>query len=97
LGKPVIGARIGGIPELIREGETGLSFPSGDVAALVAAMQSIAAEPDARLAAMGQAGREWVEQEFTATRYREHILAIYAELGVEASRPQAVALPADVS
>jgi glycosyltransferase involved in cell wall biosynthesis len=26
LGKPVVGARIGGIPELVRDGETGLTF-----------------------------------------------------------------------
>ena len=97
LGRPVIGARIGGIPELIRENETGLSFASGDVASLVAAMQSIAAAPDARLAEIGRAARLWVEQEFTAAKYREHVLSIYAELGVEASQPQTLALPADVS
>src|SRR5579863_2465740 len=37
LGKPVIGARIGGIPELVRESETGVCFESGNVASLVSA------------------------------------------------------------
>jgi len=43
LGKPVIGARIGGIPELIREHETGLSFVSGDEASLAARLRRCAA------------------------------------------------------
>lgn len=34
LGKPVLGARIGGIPELVREGETGFTFEAGNVAEL---------------------------------------------------------------
>ncbi len=33
-GRPVIGSRIAGIPELVREEETGVLFPTGDVAAL---------------------------------------------------------------
>ena len=35
MGKPVIGARIGGIPELIRENVTGACFDSGDVGDVV--------------------------------------------------------------
>jgi glycosyltransferase involved in cell wall biosynthesis len=37
-GLTVIGSRIGGIPEFVRDGETGLLFPPGDAAALAAAM-----------------------------------------------------------
>ena len=79
-GRPVIGARIGGIPELVREDETGVLFPSGDVAALAAALDRFATLPDARLTEMGAAGRLWVEEEFTATRYRNRLLALYASL-----------------
>lgn len=82
LGKPVIGARIGGIGELIRENETGLGFASGDVRSLAAALGEFAALEPARIAAMGRSGREWVEAEFSAERYRERILAVYRELGV---------------
>ena len=79
-GRPVIGARIGGVPELVREDETGLLFPSGEVAALAAALDRLAALPDARLTEMGTAGRHWVEQDFTATRYRNRLLQLYGSL-----------------
>jgi glycosyltransferase involved in cell wall biosynthesis len=79
-GRPVIGARIGGVPELVREDETGLLFPSGEVAALAAALDRLAALPDARLREMGAAGRHWVEQDFTATRYRNRLLQLYGSL-----------------
>lgn len=41
LGTPVLGAEIGGIPELIRPGETGQLFPSGDKEALKAAVSQL--------------------------------------------------------
>jgi len=79
-GRPVIGARIGGIPELVREEETGVLFPSGDVEALAAALDRLTSLPDMRLSEMGAAGRRWVEQDFTATRYRNRLLDLYASL-----------------
>jgi glycosyltransferase involved in cell wall biosynthesis len=82
LGKPVIGARIGGIPELIREDETGVCFESGDVAALATALQSMSSRGDVQLQDMGRAGRRWVEQDFTVAKYQERILSTYGELGV---------------
>lgn len=82
LGRPVIGAAIGGIPELIREDETGISFKGGHVDALAAALRRIADMPDAQLAQMGRSGRAWVESEFTVERYLERLLALYSEFGV---------------
>jgi glycosyltransferase involved in cell wall biosynthesis len=82
LGKPVIGARIGGIPELIREGETGVSFQSGNVESLQTALESMESRPDAEIAAMGRAGRQWVADDFTVSRYRQRILAVYEQIGV---------------
>jgi glycosyltransferase involved in cell wall biosynthesis len=87
-GRPAIGARIAGIPELVREEETGVLFASGDVAALAAALDRFAALPEARLAAMGAAGRRWVEQDFTAPRYRNRLLALYASLDGTNQRPE---------
>jgi len=43
---PVIGAAIGGIPELVQHGATGLTFPAGDAKALAACLQSVIADPD---------------------------------------------------
>jgi glycosyltransferase involved in cell wall biosynthesis len=86
LGKPVIGARIGGIPELILENETGVSFVSSKEASLVAALRDMAERSDAQVEDMGKSARAWVEQEFTALVYQERILETYRELGVDARR-----------
>lgn len=82
LGKPVIGARIGGIPELIRADQTGFLFESGDMASLVSALERLSAATDAQLQEMGRAGRAWVTEDFSAEAYRNRILAVYGELGV---------------
>jgi glycosyltransferase involved in cell wall biosynthesis len=85
-GRPAIGARIAGIPELVREGETGTLFRSGDVNELAATLHQFASLPDARLCEMGAAGRRWVEDDFTATRYRERLLRLYETLDLKQSR-----------
>jgi glycosyltransferase involved in cell wall biosynthesis len=85
LERPVIGADIGGIPELIKPGETGDVFPSGNAAALAEKLGKFSHYPDSRIRAMGAAGREWTQQDFTATRYRERLVDLYAELGVTAA------------
>ena len=82
LGKSVIGARIGGIPELVKEGRTGLLFASGDVQSLADALTKLQSMPDAELSSMGQAGRDLVAAEFSSDRYLERILALYRDLGV---------------
>ncbi|MEO5703276.1 MAG: glycosyltransferase family 4 protein [Gammaproteobacteria bacterium] len=82
LGRIVIGAAIGGIPELIRENQTGISFESGNVEALTAALRNVATMSGAQLAEMGRAARTWVENDFTVTRYLERVLDLYREFGV---------------
>jgi len=82
LGKPVIGASIGGIPELIRPNETGLTFRSGDAQSLADALRQLASHSDDTIEAMGRRGRRWVEESFSAALYRERILSVYNELGV---------------
>jgi glycosyltransferase involved in cell wall biosynthesis len=82
LGKPIVGARIGGIPELIHEKETGLGFSSGDVGSLAAALREVADRPDGGIEDMGRRARRLVEKEFTATLYKQRVISIYRELGV---------------
>jgi glycosyltransferase involved in cell wall biosynthesis len=79
-GRPVIGSRIAGIPELIREDETGVLYPTGDADALAAALARFAALPNERLAAMGAAGRQWVERDFSAEAYRTRMLDLYQSI-----------------
>ena len=82
LGKPVIGARIGGIPELIQHEITGFLFESGSATSLRGALDRLATCSDARMAEMGHAGRTWVASEFSAESYLERVLAVYSELGI---------------
>jgi glycosyltransferase involved in cell wall biosynthesis len=77
-GRPVIGSSMGGIPELVREGETGALFPAGDVAALAAALDRFARLSSRQLSTMGSAGRTWVEQDFSPQAYRNRLLELYA-------------------
>jgi glycosyltransferase involved in cell wall biosynthesis len=78
--RPVIGSNIAGIPELVREDETGALFPTGDVQALAATLERFAQLPDSRLTEMGQAGRVWVERDFSPAVYRDRLLDLYASL-----------------
>ena len=66
LGKPVIGARIGGIPEQILNGHTGLTFTSGDPISLAAALRAMKDHTDAEVEQFGRAARQRVEQEYGA-------------------------------
>ena len=89
LGKPVIGADIGGIPELVEEGETGFLFPSGDVEGLRTAIKRMRDLPTGEVAAMGAGARRFVAERFTAELYRERMLGLYASLGVAVERHRA--------
>jgi len=81
LGRPAIGSRIGGIPELIRVGETGAVFEPGDVEGLAALLTRFAEMPSAGIARMGAAGRAWVEMDFDRSAYLGRVLEVYRQLG----------------
>lgn len=82
LQRPVIGANIGGIPELIRHGETGWIFQSGDIEGLAKAMSHVAGLSDSAVLKMGASGRAWMESEFSPALYREKLLNLYRISGV---------------
>jgi glycosyltransferase involved in cell wall biosynthesis len=79
-GKPVLGARIGGIPEMVKTGETGMLFESGKADELAGLLRKIADMSDDAVAEMGQAARTFVSREFTAERYLNEMQALYASL-----------------
>jgi glycosyltransferase involved in cell wall biosynthesis len=85
LGKPMIGARIGGIPETIDEAENGWTFASKDIAGLAQLLSTVAAMPDAQVARAGRAARETVEKRFNAEGYADAMLSLYSSLGVKTS------------
>lgn len=70
----MVGARIGGIPELIRPGQTGELFPAGDVDALVRAIQQVGAAE----AASGAYSRNCSAADFeTAQSYYDRLMTLY--------------------
>jgi glycosyltransferase involved in cell wall biosynthesis len=75
-GRPVIASDVGGLPEIVADGETGFVVPAGDAEALADAMVSIAADLP-RAGAMGEAGRRRALESFTQERSTRGIEALY--------------------
>jgi len=76
LGKPVIGAKIGGIPELVKEGETGLSFEPGNVVDLRNKLLTFIYDKD-RIPIMGKNARKFVEENFSSGKHYQKLMKIY--------------------
>lgn len=76
LGKSAIGARIGGIPELVKDNETGLTFESWNSEDLKAKITQLT-KNTAKIAQMGRNARRKVEEEFNTEIYYEKLLNIY--------------------
>lgn len=73
-GLPVVATRVGGNPEIVRDGESGFLVPPRDPAAFARRVVELLSNPGLR-EGMGRAGRRVVEREFTlsatAARYEE--------------------------
>jgi glycogen(starch) synthase len=78
-GLPVVATRTGGIPDKVRDGETGRLVAPGDVDGLAAALSDLAADPSRRQE-MGRRGRERAEADFAWERIIERVLALYRSL-----------------
>ncbi len=85
-GKPVLGARIGGIPEMVSEGETGWLFQSGSVDELAERLTQMQRQPDAEIMTMGQKARRCVEEQFNEKLYLDRMLTLYESLGVTTTK-----------
>jgi glycosyltransferase involved in cell wall biosynthesis len=77
-GKPVIGANIGGVPEMITDGETGFLFPPGDAAALRERIRHLAERPSLVLS-MGRKARRRVEERHTPEVHMKRLTDVYAK------------------
>ena len=78
-GLPTIATRVGGVPELIEDGKTGLLAESEDVDAIAAGLERLAADPDfARQ--LGEAGRTHVHRHFSRAAMLDATERLYAEL-----------------
>ena len=79
LGKPVVASRIGGMPEVVRHGETGMLFEAGNVAELRLALEWMWKNPAAAMD-MGAHARKWVETAFGKEAHYARIMRLYNEV-----------------
>jgi glycosyltransferase involved in cell wall biosynthesis len=78
-GKPVIAARSGGLPEIVRDGVTGVLVPPGEPAALAEAMRSLWQEPQ-RAAQLGARGWRTARERFSLDRQTARMIDLYTRL-----------------
>ena len=79
LGKPVIGSRIGGIPEQIRDGIEGILFEPGNAQELANAMDALANSQE-KARNMGLHGRARLSEKYALSKHMDTLQALYKEL-----------------
>jgi glycosyltransferase involved in cell wall biosynthesis len=77
VGLPVVASRVGGIPEAVRDGETGVLVPPSQPAALAEELRKLLESPERRLE-LARAGRRRVREAFSLEAMLEKYLALYA-------------------
>jgi glycosyltransferase involved in cell wall biosynthesis len=75
-GLPVLASRVGGVPEYVMDGVSGVLFPPGDAEALAGAVRSLLDNP-ARCREMGRAARELAVERFSAPARLNEYLNLY--------------------
>jgi glycosyltransferase involved in cell wall biosynthesis len=66
-GLPVVSSAVGGVPKVIVEGESGMLFPNGNVAALAVALRTLLTDPG-RAIGMATEGRKLVRERYSLER-----------------------------
>ncbi|MGA2385895.1 MAG: glycosyltransferase family 4 protein [Candidatus Bathyarchaeia archaeon] len=77
-GKPVVASRVGGIPEVVTDQETGILVPPDNPEALANAIITLAENPDLR-ASMGRKGKEAVHEKFNPEKIVGQHLQVYRD------------------
>jgi glycosyltransferase involved in cell wall biosynthesis len=77
--RPVVATRVGGVPEVVLDGRTGILVPPGDPDELASAIVSLLTDRD-RADAMAREGRAWVRDRFSAARLVRDVASLYDEL-----------------
>jgi glycosyltransferase involved in cell wall biosynthesis len=78
-GRPMVATDVPGSRDIVQDGETGILVPTGDRAALAAALKKLADDPELRRK-FGANARALVEREFTGERIGREIVALYRSL-----------------
>lgn len=81
VGCPVVATRVGGIPDVVRDGVDGLLVPPGSVQGLADAMECLLGNPDRRQT-IGTQGRRRIEQTFSLAAAMKRLDAVYRDLGL---------------
>lgn len=81
--RPVVASGVGGIPDVVQDGENGLLVPAGDVVALAVAINALLADPAGR-AQLGAAARQTVLARFTLAGELAANLVVYRAIVPEA-------------
>ncbi|VTU01961.1 glycoside hydrolase : Glycosyl transferases group 1 family protein OS=Lyngbya aestuarii BL J GN=M595_2125 PE=4 SV=1: Glycos_transf_1 [Gemmataceae bacterium] len=81
LGRPVVTTFVAGIPDLVRDGETGWLVPAGDVGRLADALAAALDATPEELAVMGAAGAEAVRAAHNAATEGRKLAALFASGG----------------
>ena len=89
--KPVVASRVGGLPEVVQHGVTGLLVPPNDVPALAAALKQLVQDAPLR-AALGAAGRLMVEERYRWDACVDTMVAAYREIIAAGSEGAAVGI-----
>lgn len=76
VGRPVVVTRIGGLPETVRDGETGYIIPPNDLDALTDRVRVLLKDPE-RARRMGQAGKAYVSANFALESYVDRMVELY--------------------
>jgi glycosyltransferase involved in cell wall biosynthesis len=76
-GKPVIGARIGGIPEMINDGVNGYLFQPGNATDLQKKLVMFLNLPTRTVLEMGLAARKKVENEYSSESHYDRLMNVY--------------------
>jgi glycosyltransferase involved in cell wall biosynthesis len=77
--KPVVASSVGGTPEAVIDGETGLLVPARDVRALEAALETLVVD-SGRRRRLGELGKERVRRHFGAAAMEQRVLEVYDEI-----------------
>ena len=78
-GKPIIATKVGGTPEAIIDGETGILVASKNVEAMTSALVNLVGDPELQ-ARLGTAGRKRAVQNYSVENYVSRLDGLYRQL-----------------
>jgi glycosyltransferase involved in cell wall biosynthesis len=91
-GRAVVASDTGSRRELVRERETGLLYPAGDVRRLAGAIQELGSQPELA-ERMGRAGQEFVRQHHTPEAHYQKLLRLYEGLLADKKKRRSELVP----